>query len=564
MSHKKRKSKKGFAIAIVLLAVSACVIAAIAVKQNIGFVKGTDFYESKLTGELVSRIFGESKDGDMTDIQQYGNIIKVDLIEPGLDTAGLKTGIFSLKSGETLSVKDFGISDFSTGTTENGYYYADVTAGKVEFYDYSSKLINSVQLPKQFSPCMIGVGRDGKSICFYDGVSAKLYIYSSETEKCTPVCEALGYIKYCGEGGGNFFVQSGTDTLISVEQNSGKLKKTVFKGNIEYFSPIGCACRTDDGFDVYNTDGKLLYTVQTDFVDEIPVYVSETSSITVSGGTDGDTLTMYTKGKEGNLKYKHGSGVTGVVPTDNFYAVSSSGTGKPEVYIVKSDLFKKPTEQNSGDSTNDLTESEKVDTVNSGGKIISGVPVISQFPDFPTGCESVSAVIALNFSGEEIDTAEFVSKYLEKSSEFYIQNGRKFGPDPYSTFVGSPRKKNSYGCMAPVIEKAMKKFLNGRKNVVNATGKSLEELCRKYIDNEKPCIVWASIGMIKPYYTSVWTLPDGSEFRWLANEHCLVLVGYDNNYYYFSDPYKGAYVKYEKGLCDERYQAFGQQSIVIA
>ena len=35
LSHKKRKSKKGIAIAIVLLAVSACVIAAIAVKQNI-------------------------------------------------------------------------------------------------------------------------------------------------------------------------------------------------------------------------------------------------------------------------------------------------------------------------------------------------------------------------------------------------------------------------------------------------------------------------------------------------------------------------------------------------
>ena len=35
LSHKKQKSKKGIAIAIVLLAVSACVIAAIAVKQNI-------------------------------------------------------------------------------------------------------------------------------------------------------------------------------------------------------------------------------------------------------------------------------------------------------------------------------------------------------------------------------------------------------------------------------------------------------------------------------------------------------------------------------------------------
>ena len=55
----------------------------------------------------------------------------------------------------------------------------------------------------------------------------------------------------------------------------------------------------------------------------------------------------------------------------------------------------------------------------------------------------------------------------------------------------------------------------------------------------------------------------GGTYTWLANEHCLVLMGYDNENYYFSDPYKGAVVKYKKALCQSRYQAFGQQALAI-
>ena len=69
--------------------------------------------------------------------------------------------------------------------------------------------------------------------------------------------------------------------------------------------------------------------------------------------------------------------------------------------------------------------------------------------------------------------------------------------------------------------------------------------------------------MAEPYYSSIWHLEGGGTYTWLANEHCLVLMGYDNENYYFSDPYKGAVVKYKKALCQSRYQAFGQQALAI-
>ena len=55
---------------------------------------------------------------------------------------------------------------------------------------------------------------------------------------------------------------------------------------------------------------------------------------------------------------------------------------------------------------------------------------------------------------------------------------------------------------------------------------------------------------------------DGSLFQWIGREHCLVLTGYDNQYYYFNDPLSGK-VKYAKSLVETRFSQLGKQSLVI-
>ena len=42
------------------------------------------------------------------------------------------------------------------------------------------------------------------------------------------------------------------------------------------------------------------------------------------------------------------------------------------------------------------------------------VPYIDQSRKYPTGCESVSAVMLLRFLGYDISPDEFIDKYLEK------------------------------------------------------------------------------------------------------------------------------------------------------
>lgn len=196
-------------------------------------------------------------------------------------------------------------------------------------------------------------------------------------------------------------------------------------------------------------------------------------------------------------------------------------------------------------------------------KVLLNVPTIHQFPEYPTGCESVAAVMALRYAGENTSVANFIDNHLKCSQNFYWWEGKFYGPSPYEHFLGNPRTDNSYGCMAPVIEDALVSFLGSRKRVKNTTGQSLDALCKTYLNNDTPVLVWASIGMVNITDGRQWILPDGTPFTWPSNEHCLLLVGYDANKYYFNDPYRGTLVTYARSVVEDRYNRLGKQSLVV-
>ncbi len=194
---------------------------------------------------------------------------------------------------------------------------------------------------------------------------------------------------------------------------------------------------------------------------------------------------------------------------------------------------------------------------------IKGVPVMDQMAHFPSGCESTAAVMALRYAGVNISVADFVDKHLPMSSDFSYKDGQKYGPSPYEYFLGDPRSASAYGCMAPVIEKAVTSVLGGSERVRNVTGLTMPELCERYISNGIPVLVWATIEMTNPGYTDSWILPDGTSYTWPTNEHCLVLIGYDEKRYYFNDPYSGRARSCLRELGEQRYSELGSQAVVI-
>lgn len=194
---------------------------------------------------------------------------------------------------------------------------------------------------------------------------------------------------------------------------------------------------------------------------------------------------------------------------------------------------------------------------------IVAIPPLSQYPTYPSGCESVTAVMALNAVGISIGAEEFIADYLPCDDGFYEADGLLYGPDPYAVFIGDPRRTDSYGCMAPVIEQALQSCVGEAESVTNTTGETLSALCRNYIDNGTPVILWATMEMRPVGSGRMWFLSDGRQFTWPSGEHCLLLVGYNESEYFFNDPRHGAVVAYDKRSVEVAYASLGKQSLVV-
>lgn len=193
------------------------------------------------------------------------------------------------------------------------------------------------------------------------------------------------------------------------------------------------------------------------------------------------------------------------------------------------------------------------------------VPYISQVGILPNGCEAVSAVMLLHYNSFAVDPVDFVDNYLEKG-EVYIKWGCRYGPDPKAAYAGDPKsEKGGWGCFAPVIVKSLNKYLDGRMFAKNLTGLTLEELAQQYILNDIPVAVWVTQNMQGIDSLYQWQSYDKNEtFLYPMREHCMVLTGFDENYYYFNDPLsEDKYVKYEKSVANECFCSMGRQAVAL-
>ena len=197
-------------------------------------------------------------------------------------------------------------------------------------------------------------------------------------------------------------------------------------------------------------------------------------------------------------------------------------------------------------------------------KTLISVPYIDQSVKYPTGCESVSTVMLLQFLGVSITVDEFIENDLKKEA-FETRNGELFGPDPRECFVGSPYDDESFGCYAPVIKESLEHVLGEEYRVLNKTGTDTKELIRDYIDRGMPVIYWACINMREPIVGPEWKLKKtGETFTWISNEHCMLLVGYDEENYYFNDPYENhGVIGYPKAVVENRHAAQHMQAVVV-
>lgn len=194
------------------------------------------------------------------------------------------------------------------------------------------------------------------------------------------------------------------------------------------------------------------------------------------------------------------------------------------------------------------------------GELID-VPIMDQ-EGYPTGCETISTIMLLRYYGIYMSADEFIDNYLPMADYEFIGD-YMYGPDPNEYFVGDPRCSYSFGCFAPVIEEALSQCIPLDCKVEDLTGIELSQLAEDFISRSQPLLIWASMDMAPIYEGQAWILPSGETFIWPANEHCLVMIGYDDEYYYFNDPLPGEICAYEKELVEERYEEMGMQALAL-
>ena len=195
------------------------------------------------------------------------------------------------------------------------------------------------------------------------------------------------------------------------------------------------------------------------------------------------------------------------------------------------------------------------------------VESILQLPELPTGCETVSLTMLLNYLGYPADKLDLARNYLPKQ-EFYYVDEQLYGADFVTTFAGDPEDDASYGCYAPCVVVTANRYLRAnayKGTAYDLTGTDFELLLRGYIDHDIPLVIWITNYELEPSNLStIWKTPEGKTVQWRRPEHCVVLTGYDREreLIYVSDPIYGNR-SYDYDTLVERFGEMGKQAVYI-
>lgn len=189
-------------------------------------------------------------------------------------------------------------------------------------------------------------------------------------------------------------------------------------------------------------------------------------------------------------------------------------------------------------------------------RVVLNVPCAFQYPDLPTGCESVALTNALNFYGCGLGKTTIADRYMQWSGSNFV-----------TAFWGNPHSATNGNCIsAPGITNTANSYLTkaGRKQrAYDLTGSNFYKLY-DYLERGHPVVIWATIGMRNLggcYATQVW---GGRVYHTYTNSHTVVLRGFNraSGVVYLADSIDG-YTTFSASRIAQLYYQRGSQAVVI-
>ena len=190
---------------------------------------------------------------------------------------------------------------------------------------------------------------------------------------------------------------------------------------------------------------------------------------------------------------------------------------------------------------------------------IENVPLLSQHPRWPTGCEVVALAKLAEFYGGQKSVDEWI-KQLPQGA-LYWRDGRLHGPDPREMFAGNPYSENSYGVYHQPLLRMLGAWFPDR--VINMTKRPWQEY-EAMVRAGNPIAVWGTISNLPVRRTDTWITPRGEVFHWNGNQHVMLLVGFSDTSVLVNDPWTGTLRRFDKAAFKQRWKALGRQGIAIA
>lgn len=200
-----------------------------------------------------------------------------------------------------------------------------------------------------------------------------------------------------------------------------------------------------------------------------------------------------------------------------------------------------------------------LNTLTAYAREISDVPVINQYPELPTGCEAAATAMLLQWTGVDVSKIE-IADLLPKTSVPYFEEDTMHAGNSNKGFVGDPFSESGFGVFHKPIAEIINSYTNN--NALDITGISFEELM-SIIDSGRPVVVWSTFNMEEAYVGCVWYDDDGDEVDWILPEHCMLLVGYNDEEVIVNDPYDGERRTFPIDVFKNNWEVMGSQAVTI-
>lgn len=156
------------------------------------------------------------------------------------------------------------------------------------------------------------------------------------------------------------------------------------------------------------------------------------------------------------------------------------------------------------------------------------VPVIGQLPELPTGCEVTAVTMMLQYAGSHQNKIQ-VAREMPKHET-----------NPKMGYVGDPFSRSGWTIYPPALTTLIESEVGSSEDL---SGSTLQVIENK-LAQEDPVVVWMTMhGFVV---------------------HAITLVGFDNNYIFYNDPWTGlGYLKMEKSEFLENWSSQESRAVSI-